>query len=141
MFDFLLTTKRMFDIMYTEHMFAVLEDIMRKSLSYRERTVQLQRRFTLAGLSMIFVICIIIFSQLFMTHSSAAAGVETYKYYTRIAIEEGDTLTSIASEHMEYYPGSLGDYIDEVLYMNNMTGDEIYAGDHIIVPYYSTEIK
>ena len=63
------------------------------------------------------------------------------KYYTTIEIKQGDTLTSIAKEHLEGY-SSVQDYIDEVKFMNGLKdANSIRAGQKIHIPYYSTEIK
>ena len=63
------------------------------------------------------------------------------KYYTSVEIMPGDTLTSIAKEHMEGY-SSVRSYIEEVKFMNQIQDvNDIKAGQKIHIPYYSTEIK
>jgi len=64
-----------------------------------------------------------------------------YKYYTAIEVMPGDTLTSIANDHLEGYD-SVSEYIEEVKYMNSIrNANSIRAGQIIHIPYYSTEIK
>ena len=64
-----------------------------------------------------------------------------YKYYTSIEVQYGDTLTSIAKEHLEGYR-SVSEYVDEVKFMNSLkSADEIRCGQILHIPYYSTEIK
>ena len=64
-----------------------------------------------------------------------------YKYYTAIEVMPGDTLTSIAKDHLEGYD-SVSEYIEEVKYMNSIrNANSIRAGQIIHIPYYSTEIK
>ena len=63
------------------------------------------------------------------------------KYYTSIEVNQGDTLTSIAKDHIVGY-SSVSDYIDEVKFMNSLKDvDDIRAGQKLYIPYYSTEIK
>ena len=65
-----------------------------------------------------------------------------YKYYANIEIQKGDTLWEIAEKYRnpDYYK-SRKDYINEVMNINHMTTDSLTAGEKIIVPYYSPEIK
>ena len=60
-----------------------------------------------------------------------------YKYYTSITVKSGDTLTSIAGEYLSSEYASVGEYIDEVKFINHLKDERIYAGDMIVVPYYS----
>lgn len=66
----------------------------------------------------------------------------TYKYYTNIEIEKGDTLWKIADEYMDpaHYAGR-SEYISEVMKINRMATDRLTAGKKIIVPYYSPEAR
>lgn len=63
------------------------------------------------------------------------------KYYTSIEVKQGETLTSIAKDHLIGY-SSVSDYIDEVKFMNSLKDvDDIRAGQKLYIPYYSTEVK
>ena len=74
--------------------------------------------------------------------SSASTGSEqvSYKYFTSIQVEAGDTLWSIAEEYadQEHY-SSYKEYINEVKRMNKMRDDSIVSGQYLIIPYYSSE--
>lgn len=61
------------------------------------------------------------------------------KYYTSISIKKGDTLWSIASEYMTAEYDNIEEYILEVKRINHISGDTIYAGRYLTVPYYSME--
>ncbi|MBQ4284751.1 MAG: LysM peptidoglycan-binding domain-containing protein [Lachnospira sp.] len=58
------------------------------------------------------------------------------KYYTSITVEQGDTLWNIADE---YRPAecSRNSYIKDIMELNNMGTDTLYAGQNIIVYYMS----
>jgi hypothetical protein len=65
-----------------------------------------------------------------------------YKYYANIEIQDGDTLWTIADTYMDstHYLRR-NDYMNEVMNLNHMTSDRLIAGQKIIVPYYSDELK
>jgi len=65
----------------------------------------------------------------------------TYKYYTTIYVERGDSLWSIAKEYTSKEYKHLDDYIDEVIQINHLNGSNVQHGTYICVPYYSTEHK
>lgn len=62
-----------------------------------------------------------------------------YKYYSSIVVDRGDTLWSIAKEHMGAQYDSEKEYVKEVMQMNALSDDEIIAGQHLVIPYYSAE--
>ena len=62
-----------------------------------------------------------------------------YKYYTSIIVKAGDSMTTIADKYISAQYGSTDDYISEVAAINHLSDNEIHAGEHIIVPYYTAE--
>ena len=64
-----------------------------------------------------------------------------YKYYTSIVIEGGDSLWSIAQEHMTAEYANIYDYMDEIREINHISGDFIKSGSYLCIPYYSAEYK
>jgi hypothetical protein len=67
---------------------------------------------------------------------------ESYKYYTNLEIQKGDTLWTIADTYMDaMHYSSHNDYMNEVMTINHLTSDRLIAGQKIIVPYYSGELK
>ena len=110
-------------------------------LSKREAVVRRQR-----GLLAIVVILVVTLGILLGTSMNALASSEkdiaSYnKYYVSIQIESGDTLWNIADEYVEGFNLSKSDYIAEVCEINGISEDNIHAGDYIVVPYYSQDIK
>lgn len=65
----------------------------------------------------------------------------SYKYYTSIEVQPGDSLWSIAGDYMDDHYKNRNEYIDEVKTLNHLIGDDIHAGGHLLVPYYSMELK
>ena len=61
----------------------------------------------------------------------------SYKYYTSIVVEKGDTLWSIAVENLTPEYGRIEDYILEVRRLNHLFGDGICAGEYLTIPRYS----
>ena len=94
-----------------------------------------------AGVVLVVITGILIGIVLFSNSAKAKEEKVYYKYYTSIEVMPGDTLTSIAKEHLEGYD-SVSEYIGEVKYMNSLrNADSIRAGQILHIPYYSTEIK
>lgn len=94
--------------------------------------------FFMIGLSIFFiVICSVIFSSI---RTKAASADISYKYYTSIQVQTGDTLWDIAHTYCTTEYNSISDYIEEVCSINHISsGDEIHSGQYITVPYYSHE--
>ncbi len=100
-------------------------------------------RLKLTKLFLMFVLVLVaVFGVQSISAIAHAAGNEepSYKYYTQITVESGDTLWSIAKEHMdeEHYSG-VNAYIKEVCTINGCKADSIKSGQNLIIPYYSAE--
>ena len=65
----------------------------------------------------------------------------SYKYYKSIQVENGDTLWSIAQNNMDEHYSNTSEYVAEVKQMNSLRSDQIFAGNYLIIPYYSAEFK
>lgn len=121
------------------------EDMLRREnlkLKKQQRTRQIQHR--VFGVILFIAVIVAIFSiNSFMIKAKASSEEEVrkYKYYTSVIVENGETLWEIAKEHSGEEFSSLNDYIAEVKSINRLTTDKIYAGEELIVPYYSTEYK
>jgi hypothetical protein len=94
--------------------------------------------FLLAATVIIITASILLVS--FSSQANDAVYQPSYKYFKSIQVEKGDTLWSIANEYRdcEHYE-STTDYIKEVRKINSLTSDNIIAGSHIIIPYYSVD--
>lgn len=77
-----------------------------------------------------------------LARAEEPAQEEVYKYYANIRLESGDTLWEIAGQYMDdvHYAGRK-EYISEVMRINHLVNGHLVAGQKIIVPYYSMEIK
>ena len=112
-----------------------------ESLRKREVVVRRQR-----GILALAIIIIVAFGILLGTSMNALASsdkdIASYnKYYVSIRVESGDTLWNIADEYVDGFNIDKTDYIAEVCQINEISSDDIHAGDYIVVPYYSQEIK
>lgn len=121
------------------------EDILRRE-NYRLKKVQRTReiRYRVSIAFVVVTMLVIAFSiNLFMIKSKASSENSDvkYKYYTSVMIESGETLWDVAKDFSTEEFASLENYIKEVKSINNLKSDKIYAGQEIIVPYYSTEYK
>lgn len=63
---------------------------------------------------------------------------KTYKYYTSIQIQHGDTLHSIAKNHISKEYKDISSYMNEVIQMNTLKDEVIHEGQYLIIPYYQT---
>ena len=104
----------------------------------RRAAVKAQRRTFMLGLMVLTVI--VIGSVLLGTIRTQAAPAEpSYKYYTSIQIQKGDTLWNIADEYItdDYY--SMDEYMEEICAINHILPGDIHSGQYLTIPYYSAE--
>ena len=112
-----------------------------ESLRKREAIVRRQR-----GLLAVAIILVVALGILLGTSMNALASsdkdIASYnKYYVSIRVESGDTLWTIADEYVDGFNIEKSDYIEEVCQINEISKNEIHAGDYIVVPYYSQDVK
>lgn len=96
--------------------------------------------FCLSTLSFVFLLVL----GCFIFHSNtvnAKENASSEKYYTSVYIEPGDTLTSIAKEYQTEEYSDLSEYIEEIMYINQLYSDDITAGCYLVIPYYSKEVS
>lgn len=91
---------------------------------------------TILLLTMVTIIACMIFG---VTKAQAAPAENTYKYYTSIQIQKGDTLWNIASMYMTDEYESVNDYIEEICAINHIDHNDIHSGQYLTIPYYSDE--
>ena len=91
--------------------------------------------------TLLLMVTIVVFTCFFSSIKTQAAPADkTYKYYTSIQVESGDTLWNIACEYMTDDYSNINTYIDEICSINQLTDCQIHAGEYLTIPYYSTEI-
>ena len=103
------------------------------------RKRELHKNFLLTILTICFTITFAFSVNVILSDAKDTDKPIYYKYYSSVVVEKGDTLWSIAEEHMGTQYESTADYVKEVMQMNSLTNDHIIAGQHLVIPYYSTE--
>ena len=109
-------------------------------INRQRRQAQVRRNIVALILSVFMVIAVSIFLISFSTEANDMELQPSYKYYKIVEVAKGDTLWSIAKDNIDsdYYKSTY-EYVAEVKRMNSLTSDNIVAGSHIIIPYYSAE--
>ena len=112
--------------------------IMRLVPVLRERLWQQVRRHII--ILVLSVVLFITLAVLFFSSKSFAADKneeELYKYYRSYQIQPGDSLYGISEEFSVQNYMDNDDFVNEVMFINNITeGELLVAGNFIIVPYY-----
>ena len=112
-----------------------------ESLMKREVVVRRQRNCLAVAIIIVVALGILLGTSINALASSEKDIASYNKYYVSIRIESGDTLWTIADEYVDGFNLSKADYIAEVCQINGISENNIHAGDQIVVPYYSQEIK
>ena len=105
--------------------------------SKQQEFTQKYTTFLFCSIVAVFIICSIVFGS---SLTQAAPAETTYKYYTSIQLEQGDTLWDIAKVYISNEYKDTHAYIEEVCAINHISPNEIHEGQYIVVPYYSTAI-
>ena len=114
---------------------------IRSERRIRNNRIRRRREMRKNFLLFVMTLCLIITTSIavgsFRSNAKNDAAKETYKYYKSIVVSDSDTLWSIAEEYMddEHYE-SVSEYIRDVMRINSLKNDAIYADAHLIVPYY-----
>ena len=114
----------------------------RKMMSRRVTRTKARARsryYNLFAVIALLLVCIIMSAAVFPVF--ADAGQTREKFYTDYEIQPGDSLWSIAEDHIcpEYSDSSK--YMREVMELNHLTeGSVIHAGSYLVIPYYSDTI-
>ena len=113
----------------------------RSKMKQKIRKKQVRRNMILLVLSTILLSSCLVFLASMSIQASDKEHQQqvAYKYFKSIYIAEGDTLWSIADEHMDAHYSNKQEYISEVKRMNSLTSDHIECGNYLIVPYFSTD--
>lgn len=112
---------------------------IRKMRKARRRQI-LFRRCLLAAASILIMTFLSFALRGLTVRAKSGFGEQTlYKYYKNIEIQPNDTLWTLAQDHYCDQKQSIQEYIAEVQNINHLTDDHIVSGDHIVLPYYSTQ--
>ena len=169
MFDYRLTKERMFARMALEQMFSnvfskackycqmyivligvnIMSVQMRKpQMTAREfqtykrklkRERELRNRLFLVIITVFLILSGVIFYHSIQSQANEDIDDISFKYFSSIMVNYGDSLWSIAEEYSDEHYKSNTDYIAEIVKINHLSNEEIIAGQHIIIPYYSKE--
>ena len=108
---------------------------------YQNR-IRRQREMHKNILLFVMTFCLIVVSAVavfgFQSRAKDDSVEASYKYYTSITVGTGDTLWSIAQEHIDAtHFETTDDYISEVRAINSLQDDQISYGEHLVIPYYT----
>lgn len=92
----------------------------------------------LIGVMILIVICMGLGTFIASAHENTDE-TTVYKYYKSIQIQPGDTLWDIAEETMTSEYDSTAEYVSVLKRMNNLTSDDIQAGQYLTVAYTETQ--
>lgn len=119
----------------TDRELRIYKNAIRKRRALRLKCMKLFFTFFIA-----FIGFIIVQSVSDKAYAADDSLMHSYKYYTQITIEKGDTLWSIAEDYAdEFHYDTLNDYVKEVCAINHCKADHIVSGQSLILPYYSNE--
>ena len=110
---------------------------------YRNYKRKIRRQREIRNKIVIFILCVVVALTFALCFRSIVSQAEdntevTYKYFTSFEIEQGDSLWSIAQQHINYeYYDCMQEYIDEVMDINQMQTESVNVGQCIVIPYFS----
>ncbi len=106
------------------------------------RIRKIKRICMLSVITLFLILTLTLTINVFCSMAHDKDSLTTYKYYTSIMIEDGDTLYSLADEYAKGYSIDTDKYIEEIMHINHLEDDMcIMAGQSLIIPYYSTQLK
>lgn len=105
------------------------------------RIRQLRRRFFLVILTVVLILLLTVSYHAILSEATTKDKEISYKYYTSIEIQYGDSLWTLAGEYAGEEYKSAEDYVHEVMQINHLREENLIAGQYLIVPYYSKIFK
>jgi hypothetical protein len=128
--------------LYNDQRFLSKSEIRIYKNKIRRRRIAMCQRISLAVIVSVILFLIFFAASTMVIDAQSEAFEPEYKYYKVLTVHADDSIWKIASENMSYeHYETLDDYISEICAINNILGDKIYAGDDIVVPYFSKEFK
>lgn len=110
----------------------------------RQKKMRRQKMIRTSIISALCIFSIILFAfKLTANAKTVEQEQPVYKYFTSYQIQYGDTLWEIAQAyHPDSTKSEIADVVKEIRSINHLSPYEgITAGEHVVVPYYSTEYK
>ena len=108
---------------------ATVEDVKRRTI-----------KMTVLGALFVTLIAGFVAGCILSRANRCMAGSNDSKYFTNITVEKDDTLWNIAEKYNdEDHYSSIYDYMNELRRMNNLTSDELYAGQSLVITYYVSD--
>ena len=120
----------------TARNFTVVEGGLSVNEILRKSRQAVARRKRIKKISIISFILVLIFSNIVHAGDEHEAD-NSVKGYTYITVSRNDTLWSIACEYSDEHYSSVYQYIREVMTLNGLTSDSIYAGSKLMIPVYT----
>jgi cell division protein YceG involved in septum cleavage len=117
----------------------MFEERIRRNRCRRQR--ERKRHILLSLLSATVILGLTLLGNSFRISAQDSSAEVSYKYFTSVRIEQGDTLWTLADTYADENFKSRKDFINEVIRTNHLMDDSLKAGDYLIVPYYSSEFK
>lgn len=110
---------------------------MRRRKREIRRKREVRRNLSMIILGILIVLCLSLSYHTIISKASGDLDGISYKYYTSVMVENGDSLWSFAQEYADEHYADAEDYIYEVMQINHLQDEEIAVGDYLILPYYS----
>lgn len=104
----------------------------------RERQVRKQKSILYScGIAVVAILIVFVLIGISGSSKKVNASIDGKFIYESVMIQSGETLWSIAAKYQDSFNGSLDEYIEEIMSINNMYDDKIHAGDYIIIPVFT----
>ena len=128
--------------LYNDQRFLSKSEIRIYKNKIRRRRIALCQRAALVAMISVILFLIFFAASTMVTDAQSDTFEPDYKYYKVLTVNMDDSIWKIASENISYdHYETIDEYISEICAINNILGDKIYAGDDIVVPYFSKEFK
>lgn len=103
---------------------------------------KIRRLCIISAMTVLLIACFALSVNVFKSIAQDNDAVTTYKYFTSVVVEHGDTLYSLADKHTDGFDVDIDNYIEEVMHINHLEdASAIQSGQYLIIPYYSEELK
>ena len=103
-------------------------------------TMRKKKKMSAVITLILFCGCFLFGSFLSFAQNSRTEEPVQFKCYKSIVIQDGDSLWSLAERHIDSESETaVKEYIKELKQINQLESETIQTGEHLIIPYYTTE--